>query len=260
MARPIATRWLWPPESWCGRRARRWPICRISAARGDAARRSRAWAGAGSPGRSAGSARRSCAGRARRTGRPSPCRGPPGSRWSQRAPSMMDLAGGDLLEAGDHAEQRGLAAAGGADEDGEGAVVDGEVDAVDDLEPPGSSCGRALSSMLGQARSGLRGAGRQAVAGRRARAGSRRASAAGVAAVDGDPPASRAASADREILRAARLRRRLRRERCRRRCRRTRRGGSRPARLGAKARRPATKSAWRPEKALTSCQADIERA
>ena len=32
MARPMATRWLWPPESWCGRRSRRWPICRISAA------------------------------------------------------------------------------------------------------------------------------------------------------------------------------------------------------------------------------------
>ena len=46
----------------------------------------------------------------------------------------VDLAGGDLLEAGDHAQQRGLAAAGRADEDGEGAVVDGEVDAVDDFE------------------------------------------------------------------------------------------------------------------------------
>ena len=45
-----------------------------------------------------------------------------------------DLAGGHLLEPGDHPQQRGLAAARGADEDGERAVVDGEVDAVDDLE------------------------------------------------------------------------------------------------------------------------------
>ena len=44
-----------------------------------------------------------------------------------------DLAGGDRLEAGDHAQQRGLAAAGGADEDDELAVGDVEVDAVDDL-------------------------------------------------------------------------------------------------------------------------------
>ena len=38
------------------------------------------------------------------------------------------------LEPGDHAQQRGLAAAGRADEDHELAVVDLEVDAVDDLD------------------------------------------------------------------------------------------------------------------------------
>ena len=46
----------------------------------------------------------------------------------------VDLAGAHLLEAGDHPQQRGLAAARRADEDRERAVVDREVDAVDDLE------------------------------------------------------------------------------------------------------------------------------
>ena len=46
----------------------------------------------------------------------------------------MDLAVADLLEPGDHAEQRRLPAAGRADEDGERAVVDGKIDAVDDLD------------------------------------------------------------------------------------------------------------------------------
>ena len=57
-----------------------------------------------------------------------------GIRWSQRAPSMSISPARQLLEPGHHAQQRGLAAAGGADEDGEGAVLDGEVDAMDHLE------------------------------------------------------------------------------------------------------------------------------
>ena len=40
----------------------------------------------------------------------------------------------DAFEAGDHPQQRGLAAAGRADEDREFAVFDGDVDALDDLE------------------------------------------------------------------------------------------------------------------------------
>ena len=48
----------------------------------------------------------------------------------------QDLAGGDLLQAGDHAQQRGLAAAGGTDQDDELAVVDGYVHAVDHLVRP----------------------------------------------------------------------------------------------------------------------------
>ena len=48
----------------------------------------------------------------------------------------QDLAGGDLLQAGDHAQQRGLAAAGRTDQDDELAVVDGDVHAVDHLVAP----------------------------------------------------------------------------------------------------------------------------
>ena len=44
-----------------------------------------------------------------------------------------DFAAAHFLEPGDHAEQRRLAAAGRADEDGERAVLNREVDAVDDF-------------------------------------------------------------------------------------------------------------------------------
>ena len=46
----------------------------------------------------------------------------------------VDLAGADFLQPRHHPQQRGLAAARRADEDGEGAVLDGEVDAVDDFQ------------------------------------------------------------------------------------------------------------------------------
>ena len=45
----------------------------------------------------------------------------------------VDAAVLQVLEPGDHAQQRGLAAAGRADEDGEFFLLDVEVDAVDDL-------------------------------------------------------------------------------------------------------------------------------
>ena len=45
-----------------------------------------------------------------------------------------DLAGGDVLQAGDHAQQRGLAAARGADQHHELAVGDVDADAVQDLD------------------------------------------------------------------------------------------------------------------------------
>ena len=50
------------------------------------------------------------------------------------APAVdQDVAGGGVLEAGDDAQQRRLAAARGADEDAELAVADLEVDALDDV-------------------------------------------------------------------------------------------------------------------------------
>ncbi len=44
-----------------------------------------------------------------------------------------DGAGGRALEAGDHAQDRGLAAAGGAEQGDELALVEAQVDALDDL-------------------------------------------------------------------------------------------------------------------------------
>ena len=47
----------------------------------------------------------------------------------------QQLAGGDLLQSCDHAQQRGLAAAGRADEDHKLAVLDGERHVTDGLDP-----------------------------------------------------------------------------------------------------------------------------
>ena len=53
-----------------------------------------------------------------------------GGRSLTRTPPIWISPAGDLLEAGDHAQQRGLAAAGGADQHDELAVRDVEIDAV----------------------------------------------------------------------------------------------------------------------------------
>ena len=47
-------------------------------------------------------------------------------------PSIDDRAGGRRLEAGDHAQHRGLAAAGRAEEGDELALLDVEVEVLDD--------------------------------------------------------------------------------------------------------------------------------
>ncbi|MNY10779.1 hypothetical protein D3C86_1437740 [compost metagenome] len=49
----------------------------------------------------------------------------------------MDLATGDGFQPGDHAQQRGLAAARGADDDDELAIGDFHVDAVHDPRAAG---------------------------------------------------------------------------------------------------------------------------
>ena len=53
--------------------------------------------------------------------------------WRDVAAVDGDGAGGRAVEAGDEAQERGLAAAGGADEDHELAVLDVERDVADDL-------------------------------------------------------------------------------------------------------------------------------
>ena len=53
------------------------------------------------------------------------------------APADVDVAAGDGLEPRHHPQQRGLAAAGGADQHAELAVADLEVDPLDGLDAPG---------------------------------------------------------------------------------------------------------------------------
>ncbi len=57
-----------------------------------------------------------------------------------------DLAGADRFEAGDRVEQGRLAAARGADEHEEAALVEGEVDALEDFDARRSACASALIS------------------------------------------------------------------------------------------------------------------
>ncbi len=59
----------------------------------------------------------------------------PGGRFPGDVDAVdLDRAAADILQPGDEAQQRGLAAAGGADEDDEFAVIDVEVDAGNDLD------------------------------------------------------------------------------------------------------------------------------
>jgi hypothetical protein len=71
--------------------------------------------------------------RARRTGTPWRCRDPSGGVVDV-APADPDLAAADLFEAGDHPEQGRFAAAGRADEHDELAVLDLQLDVLQDLE------------------------------------------------------------------------------------------------------------------------------
>ncbi len=132
MARPIATRWRWPPESWPGLRSRSSSICRISAA----SRILRSISGrAHAHGLEAeGQVLAHAHVRVERVGLEDHGELALGRRHLGHVRAVdQDVAVGDLLEAGDHPEQRRLAAARGADEDHELAVADREVDAVDHL-------------------------------------------------------------------------------------------------------------------------------
>ncbi len=132
MARPMATRWRWPPESSAGRRARSGSSESRRRGVGDALLDRRA-GGAGLP-----EAERHVVlhrqVRIERVALEDHGDFAIGGGGGVDAPAVdQDVARGRVLEAGDDAEQRGLAAAGGADEDAELAVGDGEVDAPDDV-------------------------------------------------------------------------------------------------------------------------------
>ncbi len=96
MARPIATRWRWPPESSRGRRLSSLRELEDLRRALHALRRSPPSAGPGSSGRRPCCRTRSCAGRARSSGTPWRCRGPsaPGRsprarRWRSRPQVML---------------------------------------------------------------------------------------------------------------------------------------------------------------------------
>ena len=130
-ARPMATRWRWPPESWLGLRSSRWPICSVSATSATALSRS----GFGTPRISMPKAM-FCATvmfGIERVGLEH--HGDVALRRMQvvdRAAVDADLARGDRLQPGDGVEQRGLAAARRADQHEEAALLDLEVDALQD--------------------------------------------------------------------------------------------------------------------------------
>ena len=63
-----------------------------------------------------------------------------GGRWLTTRSPIGDRAAGDALEAGDHAQQRGLAAARRADQHDELAVGDVDADAVQDLARRRTPC------------------------------------------------------------------------------------------------------------------------
>ena len=132
MARPMATRWRWPPESWPGRRSRSGSISSMRAACGDAL----GDLGAGEAGVLEAEGEVLAHGHVRVEGVGLEDHGEAavgGAGLGDVAAVDGDAAGGGAVEAGDEAQQRGLAAAGGADEDHELAVRDVEGDVADDL-------------------------------------------------------------------------------------------------------------------------------
>ena len=133
MARPMATRWRWPPESCLGRRSINSVMRRISAAR----LHPPLGVGLRIAGHPQAEAQILLDGHVRieRVGL---------EHHGDAAIGRLDivhhlaadgdLAAADVLEPGDHPEQRRFSAAGRADEDDEFAVLDVDVGAMDDLD------------------------------------------------------------------------------------------------------------------------------
>ena len=133
MARPMATRWRWPPESWRGLRSSSGPISRICAA--SFTRVLISVFGHAAVAQAVGHVVVDGHVRIERVvlehHRDVAIR-----RLDvvDDAAADIDLAGGHRLEAGDHPQQRGLAAAGRADQHAELPVADVEVDALDGVD------------------------------------------------------------------------------------------------------------------------------
>ena len=128
MARAIATRCCWPPESWPGSLSA-WPCRRTSAGRlVDAPRRLGLAACRASSARSRCSCARSYAGTARSSGTPCRSRAPPGRSRSMRVSSSQMLPPVSVQQAGDAVERRRLAAAGRAEQGDELAPLDRQAD------------------------------------------------------------------------------------------------------------------------------------
>ncbi len=130
IARPIATRCRWPPESWAGLRPSRSESSSSSATSRTRRSRSRLLDAAPSSAGRRCSPRPSGTGRARSSGRPSRRRGPSAARTvTSRSPIQMPRV--DLLEPGEHPQRGRLAGAGRPDEDHQLCVLDVEVERID---------------------------------------------------------------------------------------------------------------------------------
>ena len=139
IARPIATRWRWPPDSCAGRRSRSSsrPSTRATSStrrRGLGLRRLPHLEAVAEVLRA-----RSCAGRARSSGRPSRCRGRAATASVTSRPPIRIVPAVASSRPGDQPQQRRLAAAGRADEHDELSVVDLQTDIVDRRDPPPNS-------------------------------------------------------------------------------------------------------------------------
>ena len=133
MARPMATRWRWPPDIALGRRSRYLVSCRISAALRTRLSISSLFSLGDAHAEGHVVVDRHM--RIERVGLEH--HGDAALRGRHVVDQLagdLQLAAGDLLEAGDRAQQRRLAAAGRADEDDELARLDVEIDAVQDVD------------------------------------------------------------------------------------------------------------------------------